>query len=406
MSCIFGALSVLLAFFAARELFGDAWSAILCELILALGFLHVQDSTYARVESFLSLLILLCLYFSAKSLSANGRSEWSYAAAFFAGVAIAAKYNAVPVLIFVAFAVYFTIEPFQRRLNSTLLAIASYSLAVILGFVMATPEVLINPMPLIDGIVWEVNHYANGHIPYEAYDLWDNNVFYYSLYLLQVGLGVVSCLLTLGFLYLTWRERTAPMLMLASFLCVACVLTLVPTVRFERNLEILFGPLTIASGTTAGAIISWAIHRYSKPVLGLATAGLLLGIVVQPAVTLYRFRDAVRGEFTPQYQYLRAFTEPEPTTLLFTMDKPPPKERRDSNRVVLFDFGDKFSESNANSWEQQYAGYDRTEFQSLWSAYGYLFTTIDVYHGPARLIVFTRPETPKNLTQGSVQKPE
>ncbi len=403
-SCVFGALTILLVFFTARELFGNNWSALYSEIILAVGFLHVQDSIYARVEAFLCMCIVLCLYCSAKSLTSRRATEWSYATAFVAGVAIAAKYNALPVLVLVAFAVYFIIKPFQSSISSSLIAIAKYGLVMILGFVMATPEILIDPQPLIDGALSEYRHYAKGHIPHEAFDFWDNNLFYFSRYLMELGLGVVSCLLALGFLYLVWRVRTVPAIMLATFLCVAFVLGVMPTVRFERNLEVFFGPLAIAAGTTAGAIVTWASRRYTKPVVGLVAVGLLLGIIAQPAVTLFRFRGAVRIEAVPQIQYLRANAGRDLEPQVFLMNESPPSERIEAEQVVLIDHGDPFSRANEDRWEQLYAPYDRVEYRSPWSDFGYVFSTIDVYHGPSRYVVFTRPESESNPTQGQVEE--
>ena len=54
-SCFWGGLAVLLVFFLGRMLFSPG-AALWGEAILAMCFLHIQDSIYARGDSFLTVL--------------------------------------------------------------------------------------------------------------------------------------------------------------------------------------------------------------------------------------------------------------------------------------------------------------------------------------------------------------
>lgn len=393
ISCFLGALTVLLAFFTARALFGRPWTALLCELILAVAFLHVHDSTYARVEAFLTFAILCCFYLAAKSLLPGSAKGWSYAAAVAGGVVIAAKYNAVPILIPVAFAAFAATDPARRGAGDVAIQAIKYGLWMVIGFVVATPEILFAPRPLFQGIFWEMNHYAEGDIPFRAYDFWDNNFLYYSTFLLRLGMGWMASLLAVGYIYLTWHKKSAPYMLLLLYLYVAFVLTLLPTARFERNLEVFIAPMAIAAGVTGGAIIEFLRDSYSLTVARVATAGLLFAIVLQPALALQRLEVALRPESSSIAQFKASLPPRDDSTVTFQMFLTPPEEYPPEDRVVVADFRDRFCAAQMKNWESTFEGYQRHEFHSPWAEHNYPFSHIDTTNGPARLVVFDRPDS-------------
>lgn len=393
MSCIFGALTVLLAFFTARALFGQPWTALLCELILAVAFLHVRDSTYARVETFLVLTISGCIYLAAKSLQPGAAKGWSYATAIAGGIVVAAKYNAVPILIPVAFAAFATINAARRTLGTLLTPTLKYGALMAVGFLIATPEAIFAPGLLVHGIMWESNHYSEAPIPYCKYDFWDNNLFYLSRYLFHLGLGPVASLLGLGFIYLAWQKKSAPYFLLVFYVYVSIVLTILPPARFERNYEVFLAPLAIAAGATGGALLQYLRMQYSPRIAQLATVALVLGLVVPPTMAAHRFRIAIRPDSSPMTSLRTELPPRDESTLTFQMFDAPPNDLPDAERIVVVDYRDNFSAAQSDNWDRMFSDYDRTELRSTWSAHGYPFSIIDAVHGPARLIVYDRRDS-------------
>src|SRR5262249_10639617 len=131
---------------------------------------------------------------------------WQVGAALVAGVAIAAKYNAAPVIIFVLWIPL--IRWLDKRISfCRLLAEASVLLLVTLaGLVLATPEVFVDPRPLFDGIRFELAHYSHDHVPYQAYGWRDNNLFYWTWYLARLGFGLLPLL---AFAMFMFKSRTS-----------------------------------------------------------------------------------------------------------------------------------------------------------------------------------------------------
>ncbi len=393
MSCVFGALAVFLTFFAAGALFGQPWTALLCELILAVAFLHVRDSTYARVEAFLALTIMACFYLAAKSLQPGAAKWWSYATAVVGGIVVAAKYNAAPIVIPVAFAALATTKPTQRDLGTLVVQCIKYGLFMLVGFLIATPDVLFSPRPLFQGITWEMSHYSRGEIPYRAYDFWDNNLFYYSSYLYELGFGYLAYLLAVGFLYLAWRKNSPPYTLLMVYLYVAFVLAILPTARFERNLEILLGPMAIAAGATGGALIQSLRTRFSLPVAQMTATAFVVAIVVQPVMAFQRFSVATRKESSPMTAFKREMPPRDDSTVTYQMFNDPPEHLPDAERIVIVDYRDKFGAAQCDNWDRRLAEYTRYEFRSSWSEHDYPFSMIDAVHGPARLVVYEHPDS-------------
>ncbi len=161
------------------------------------------------------------------------------------------------------------------------------------GFHYGTPELLWRPGPLIAGLQYELNHYSNGHIPHQAYDLGDNNLFYWTQYLAWLGLGLLPTLFALLFIVRIVRLRRWEDIMLGTFLAVSGLLTLASKVRFERNLEICLGPLALVAGVTAWDCICWMSRRQNvvrARFIGIAFVALWFS---QPLRVLYNFRETV-----------------------------------------------------------------------------------------------------------------
>jgi hypothetical protein len=75
------------------------------------------------------------------------------------------------------------------------------------------------------------------------------------------------------------------------------------------------------------------------------------------------------------------------------------------DQVVLEDFGDPFSADMVARWRRILGRDPSFILKSPWSRHGYPFSTVDVYHGPARIYIFQRsaklaPSVPQTAPVG------
>jgi 4-amino-4-deoxy-L-arabinose transferase-like glycosyltransferase len=391
-SCVWGTTAVLLVFFLGRTCFSDG-AALWGEAILATCLVNVQDSIYARVDTFLCLLVMLSLVLAVRAVRRPGSHFWLVATCLSVGVTLAAKYNAVPVLLLIP------LVPFRwahtRAISwrrAAFLTIAGLLVAGA-GFVAATPDVLRHPGPLIAGLRFEMNHYRAGQIPDQAYGWADNNLFYWTQYLAWLGLGLLPSLFAVLFVARAAIIRRWENLALAVFVVTGAVLTFATKVRFERNLEICLGPIALAAGVAAWECFLWIKRRPNAALARVAAAAFVALWFVQPARVLYHFAQTVdyprvvkaRLDHHPAGVGRRIYVS---TLDIFTMKQSPESVVAGFDQVYLADYGDPFSAEAVRQWEKVLGREPSDTWVSPWSTHGYPFSTVDVYHGPARLYVF------------------
>lgn len=394
-SCCWGALAVLLVFFLGRICFSPG-AAFLGEATLATCFLHVQDSIYARVDSFLSCLVLLSLILAFQTAKRPGRFNWLVATSLSLGVAIAAKYNAFPVLVLLPF-ILFQWEQAGAVSRRRAVELGLVSLVLVgAGFILATPELLWRPGPLFAGLQYEFNHYSTGHIPHEAHDWGDNNFFYWTRYLAWLGLGLLPMLFALLFLVRIVRLRRWEDFMLGTFLAVSGLLFLATKVRFERNLEICLGPLALVAAVTAWDCVSWLNSKQNVVMarfVGVAFVALWFG---QPLRVLYNFRETVdyKREWTAQLDSLVPKDVPAVVIPLLNTNQPSESLIKGYQQIILTDYGDPFSAESALRWKQFLSLDPAFILASPWYRHNYPFSTVNIYHGPLRTFVYQLKSTP------------
>jgi 4-amino-4-deoxy-L-arabinose transferase-like glycosyltransferase len=402
VSCTWGALGVLVVFLATWKAFASLPAAYLAEAILALTPLHIEDSMFARVDAFVSFLVILCLYLvflamdkSGTLFQTTGQEEpeakwrpgpWCMAAALVAGIAIAAKYNAAPVLLLV---LWIPLAGWWRgRIGGPVACLQTIVIFAIAGagFVIATPELVTDVQPLIEGMSFELGHYREGHIPFQALSWRDNNFFYWTWYLSRLGFGLLPLMAALLFLVNFKKSASLASAVLASYLVVAGILTILPRVRFERNLEVILGPLAIASALGFMIFHNRLIGRERPAVLHLTPICLVL-FFAQPVRTLFDIRDLIRPE-----SRITRYLDLEPGTSFYgdMMSIPNTQAKRFAN-VFLADYNDPFSASNRKRWFGLLGVNHETKvWHSKWSEHGYPFSSLDLMFGPARLYLVQR----------------
>jgi hypothetical protein len=434
-----------MAFLVTRQASGSLTAAFLAESVLAVCPLSIEDSMFARVDTFVCFLVIACYCLSMLAMTRGGLlgqtrggtatfsralptsrdfeeptkqsapaetvsvpfspdAAKSYqsilcqaAAALVAGVAIAAKYNAAPVVIFVLWI------PLGKWLDKPIslrrfLAEASGLLLIVTaGLVLATPEVFVDPRPFLDGIRFELAHYSHDHVPYQAYGWKDNNLFYWTAFLARLGFGLLPLLAFALFMFKSraWQRSGS---VLASFLLVAFFLAVLPRVRFERNLEILLGPLAVA------AALGFLIFLQQLPLpkvpwrYALLTGSLLTFFFAQQARTL---ADLHRATQPDSWTWTMALELDLHVPSCYCELRARPRDNPQSRaypQVFLADFNDPFSAANLPRW-RKYLGSDCSVmvFSSDWAKHGYPFSTLDMVLGPTRLYCIRRQVDPEQV---------
>src|SRR5215213_919080 len=99
LSATFDLVTVFLVFLVGRRLFGE-FTGLLASLLMSLSVLNIQLSHFGTFDTFVTMLCLATFYFAIR---ANDTGSWrSYAlAGIAAGLAIASKLSALPVIFMV-----------------------------------------------------------------------------------------------------------------------------------------------------------------------------------------------------------------------------------------------------------------------------------------------------------------
>jgi hypothetical protein len=403
-SAALGAIAVLCCCFTAIAWFGDVRTALLAELFLATAFLHVQDSCYARVEAMLSLSVMLAFWAAAAVMNRPTQMR-RLVLGFAIGFAVAVKYNAAP-LVLLSLAALARRHPGEPGASATGVSISDQQalgesrselrsltlparfftivLAALVGFIVATPEVILHPSPLVEGLRYEIAHYSEGHIPHQAIDASDGNARFWWNYFTRLGFGWAPTLATIGFLFLALRRRGRDGL-LALYLVAATALLLSSKVRFERNAEIMLGPACIAAARFW--IACWTAIRPSQvsPFLRAALIIALLGNIGQHGLALWDFRQQQKRRSSPLQMI------PEAVRLSKYLGQPinnePPANWREYDVLILSGYSDAFSQRGLREWGERLKGeYDMVLIRSDWYRIGYPFSTVETYHGPGFIL--------------------
>lgn len=388
-SCCWGSLAVLLVFFLGRTCFSPQ-AALLGEATLAACFLQVQDSIYARVDSFLGCLVLLSLVLAFQTAKRPGSFCWLAATSLSMGVAIAAKYNAFPVLVLIPF-ILFRWEKAGAISRRRAVVLAMVSLSIVgAGFIGATPELLWRPGPLIAGIRYELNHYSTGHIPYQAHDWGDNNLFYWIQYLAWLGLGLLPTLFALLFIVRIVKLRRWEDVMLGSFLAASALLIVATKVRFERNLEICLGPLALVAAVTAWDCVGWMNRGQNAVMARFLSIGFAALWFWQPLRVIYHFRETLdyNRDWKAQLGDLVSKNGPAVVIRLTNTNQPSAAAVMGYQQVLLVDYGDPFSADAATRWKRFFGMDSAFVIISPWYKHNYPFSTVNIYHGPLRTLVY------------------
>ncbi len=168
-SAILGIFCVYLTFLIGREILRD--SAWIPALFVALNPLMIQDSLYARPETFVTLITLIVVLLAIK----KSETRYWYLSIFLCGYVIATKISMIPILVFP----FFSFVRYHLSFKAAFIGL----LTVLIGFFIGVPYGFINPEEFTFGIQYLFNHYAGFRPPYSPVD--KGMFFHMGTYFLQ-----------------------------------------------------------------------------------------------------------------------------------------------------------------------------------------------------------------------------
>lgn len=244
VTAVMGVASIPIIYVAASRLFGKR-AGYLSASVMAIIPLHIMHSHFATVDVPTTFWVALALVGSALILSGKGTMRYVFAGLMI-GFAVSTKYNAA-LLVIPTLVAHFTSEGkerFRGRLTDRRLWMLLG--CVILGFIIGTPGVLVQPAAYLQGFMAEAAHVKSGHgLVFVGkgpgwLDVLSNSLGY--------GMGVVMLLMSLlGFSLAVVRRKREDWILL-SFVVPYFLMISLLEVRFARYAMPLLPVLAIMVG--------------------------------------------------------------------------------------------------------------------------------------------------------------
>lgn len=324
VTLVLAVLTVLVAYFAARQLVGGRF-AILAALAMAVLPLHVLHSHYATVDVPQAFFIALTLLFAVR-IGHKAEPRDYVLAGICAGLAASTKYNGAVVLI-APLVAHFAAAPGERRVGPVawqplaMLAIAA------LAFAVTSPYTLLDWGNARRDILFELQHMRAGEEPARSAD--PNGWLFHGW-----GLTLTTCggalVAVLGLIPLAFSRYRRASLGLVVFAFVWFAMISLAQVRYGRY-EVALMPV-IAILLAAGPAALYG-RRAELRLFGVLLPALVIGVSLGTSATIasrlagQRFeRVLAPGERTPRPLSYRVRYEPDPrdVSLLEVVRRVPP----------------------------------------------------------------------------------
>lgn len=272
ISALCGATTAVVVALLGDRLYGRR-AGLLAGLLMAATVLHVQNSHFATSDVPLTLLVLLSLYFLVRAAD-SGRLAHGLAAGLFAGLAIATKFSALPILLPVSIVILhrWRVEGWRPRALAHGAAILGL---IIVGFCLGQPYAILDFAAFRNDILEQsrmIRHagllpYTNQYIgvPKFLYDL-EQMVLWGMGPLL--GLAALAGTIVCGVAAL--RKRSMEQAVLFSWVVPVFAITGSFDVKFPRYLLPIY-PLLILWGA------AWLERRARDTRAGRIACGLVVG---------------------------------------------------------------------------------------------------------------------------------
>ena len=277
-------LTVLLVYWLARQVFGRR-AGLLAALLLAFSPTHIRNSHFIAPDVPMVLVSMACLCVAYGVLT-RGRRQDYVLAGLLAGLAISTKYNAYAVLVPLLLAHFFQrggrIVAWVRHSLVVDTDLLLAGLACGAGFLVGTPYAVLDLPAFLNGVAFEVRHYATVGDPGTEYQ---NAWLWYSAFLLRAE-GLLP-LLAVGQAIRGALAHQRQTWFLLSYPLVSLLLVSSYAVKNDRTVLTIVPVLAIL----AGAALDWMIGvlqarlgKTAAPLLWTAGAALVLAALLPPAL--------------------------------------------------------------------------------------------------------------------------
>ncbi|MGH9309676.1 MAG: hypothetical protein ACRD1U_09905 [Vicinamibacterales bacterium] len=277
--------------YSAWMAFRQPAAILLAPLILLASPLYFHQSwVYLNVDIVGTSVAMMTVAACLSGMARPSIARLAIVPGIFAGLATGSKYTLAIAILPVLAAIGFYM-PRGRRVPGCLAAIA----AMILAFLAVVPYSLVDIPGFLNGVGYEVFHYASGHAGNAGDPGWPQLVFYMRHFVTEFGYVavIVSMLGLVAFWAADWRRTIVVALLPGALLW----MLVGQRVHFTRNalpiqpflaMFAAYGIVTIHAWiVNRAAARGWTWQRISVPTL----AGVLLFVA---AVPFWRFADHVR----------------------------------------------------------------------------------------------------------------
>lgn len=296
---ILGVLSVYVLYRLVRRLYSRRL-ALLAAALLAVNFVHVQNSHYSTVDLPASFFTLLAVYFAARILQKQNTSSYMYSG-LFSSLALATKFSMIFAIVPALYAhlYHHLAKPFSWRalLNRKLLLLL---LAAVIGFMAACPLFLLDFQKARAGLVETGQFEKEGKLGSGGtlFSYWTGDqsqgfgVFYPND--LPATLGWVLVIFTLAGLIRQIVRRQPADVLLLSFTLLTYVLFESMAYKAIRHLLPIMPFFMLAA---AMAIHDLAQRLSRRPLRQAAImAGIVLGLALLQGGKTVRYFSALAQE--------------------------------------------------------------------------------------------------------------
>ena len=269
-----GVLTVLLVYWIARKAYGRR-AGFLAALLFSFSPTHVRNSHFIAPDVTMVLLVMASFAFSHEVWLKGSRRDYLLAG-FLAGLAISTKYNAYPILVPLLVAHFLRRE--GRAWIDTEILLAALLCAV--GFFLGTPYAFLDLPAFLNGLAFEVRHYATlGDPGIEG----QNALLWYGSYLIRTE-GLTPLLAVLEAVR-GLRARSHEVLLLLSFPAVYLVLVSFSVVKNDRTVLGIIPFLTILAGVFLDRAIAFLQTQTAKTKLSSVLTWLCAAVAFLLAIS-------------------------------------------------------------------------------------------------------------------------
>jgi hypothetical protein len=278
-SALLGSVAVGAVFVTGKSVFGTK-NGLLAAAFMAASFLHVRDSHYAVPDIAMSSFVVLSVALAAMGQRTR-KIRYVYASAMVGGFAIATKWTAFPVLLPVLWVGVVSKGQASAKILTRLVAPEILLLGglSILGFVLGSPQIVLNPRPYLEEALRQYGAGKAGGFEIWQVDTVSGWLFYAKTLAYGVGLAM-SALAAIGLVTQLASSPETRTVLLLLFPTVYYVLMGSTRHYFARYTLPLLPFVALFSAEGVLSVSSWLSKRRVSSVLPVTALALLT--VAQP----------------------------------------------------------------------------------------------------------------------------